>query len=326
MINNRRKKLKHIFPVLVLASLAFFNWARVATAQSTLPPIKTVFIILEENKLWSQITPSAAPYINNTLLPMGALATNYNTPPGNHPSEPNYIWLEAGDNMGLTTDNDASLSNSTSTVDHLVTYLNSAGISWKGYMEDMPAGSCPLTSSGNYAAKHDPFVFFQDTTNNENPTSAYCIAHVVPYTQFSTDLANNTVAQYNFITPNLCNDMHDCSVATGDTWLSNEVPKILASQAYKNNGALFITWDEGSGGADGPLGMIVISPLAKTNYSNSIYYTHSSTLRTMQEIFNVGLPAHPFLRDALNATDFSDLFGAAGPKPNPPTNLQVTVK
>jgi len=120
------------------------------------------------------------------------------------------------------------------------------------------------------------------------------------------------VARYNFITPNLCNDTHDsCGplynpVRQGDTWLAAEVPKILASAAYRNNGALLITWDEGSEGSDaGPIGMIVVSPLARGGgYFNNVHYTHGSTLRTIQEIFGVA----PLLGDAANATDLSDLF------------------
>ena len=118
------------------------------------------------------------------------------------------------------------------------------------------------------------------------------------------------MARYNFISPHLCNDMHDaCAplndpVQQGDAWLSTEVPKILASQAYANNGALFILWDEGGTG-DGPIGMIVLSPKAKGGgYQNAIHYTHSSTLRTLEEIFGVT----PMLGDAANATDLSDLF------------------
>jgi len=99
----------------------------------------------------------------------------------------------------------------------------------------------------------------------------------------------------------------DCSssnrIRFGDTWLPTEVPKILASPAYLNGGALFITWDEAATG-DGPIGMIVLSPKAQRGYSNTIRYTHSSTLRTMQEIFGVS----PMIRDAANATDLSDLF------------------
>ena len=277
------------------------------SGQSGLSAVKTVFVILFENTNWASITPSVAPYIRTTVVPMGAHATQYFNPPGNHPSEPNYIWLEAGDNLGLTTNNDASASNSTNTGDHLVRYLENAGISWKTYQEDIDGSICPLISeelTGRYVAKHNPFVFFRDLTNNNSTNSAYCIAHNRPFTELATDLRKNTVARYNFITPNLCNDMHDCAITAGDTWLAKTLPAILNSQAYQDNGAVFITWDEGAHGSDGPIGMIVVSPLAKVNYANSIHYTHSSTLRTMQRIFGVSA----FLRDAANATDLSDLF------------------
>jgi hypothetical protein len=169
---------------------------------------------------------------------------------------------------------------------------------------------CPLTSEGLYGAKHNPMVYFDDVTNNNNPDSAYCIAHVRPYSELATDLQQNTQARYNFITPDLCNDMHNTcaplndSIKQGDTWLSQNIPVILNSQAYQNGGIIFITWDEGEGG-DGPIGMIVLSPDAKGGgYSNTIHYTHSSTLRTVEEIFGVT----PLLGDAANATDLSDLF------------------
>jgi hypothetical protein len=94
------------------------------------------------------------------------------------------------------------------------------------------------------------------------------------------------------------------AIKQGDTWLKNNVPAILISQAYKNGGALFITWDE-AGWGDGPIGMIVLSSAAKGHgYHNAIHYTHSSTLRTLEEIYGVS----PLLGDAQNATDLSDLF------------------
>ena len=285
------------------------------TDGGTTSAIKTVFIILMENHNWSQIQgSSSAPFINNTLLPQSSFATQYFNPPGIHPSEPNYVWLNAGSNncgdVTFTTDNDPSAKNSTATTQHLATLLNNAGRSWKSYQEDIAGTVCPLSTSGEYAAKHNPFVFFQDSTGNNNPSDPYCIAHNRPYTELAGDLTNNTVSQYNFITPNLCDDMHDSCAPTndpikqGDTWLSTEVPKILASSAYANNGALFITWDEAASG-DGPIGMIVLSPLAKGHaYSNAIHYDHSSTVRTFEEIFQV----QPLLRNAATATDLSDLF------------------
>ena len=273
--------------------------------------IETVFIVLMENHNWSTIKGNAsAPYINGTLLPMGSHAEAYVNVPGNHPSEPNYIWLESGSNLGITNDNPPS-SNHQSTTSHLSTLLDAAGISWRSYAEGISGTDCPLTATGLYAPKHVPFVFFDDVTNGNSATSAKCIQHVRPYSELASDLAHGTVARYNFITPDLCDDMHNStgcattdSVKNGDTWLSHELPRIFASSAYTQGGVVFLTWDESERG-DFPIGMIVLSPHAKGHgYSNTLHYSHSSTLRTVQEIFGVS----PFLRDAANASDLADLF------------------
>ena len=275
--------------------------------------IQTVFIILEENHNWSTISGSAsAKYINNTLLVQGAHAEAYNNVPGIHPSLPNYLWLEAGTNFGILADGLPSQYHQTTT-QHLVSLLQNAGISWRSYQESITGSTCPLTTAGGaggYAPKHNPMVFFDDVTNGQNAASANCIAHVKPFTQLATDLQNNTAARYNFITPNLCNDGHNTSgcassdaVKNTDDWLAANVPTILSSAAYKNGGALFITWDESESG-DHPIGMIVLSPKAKPGYSNTTPYSHSSTLRTVEEIFGLS----PLLGDAANATDLRDLF------------------
>ena len=197
---------------------------------------------------------------------------------------------------------------------------------WKAYQEDIDGKTCPLSSSGLYAAKHNPMIFFQDVTNNNDPNSSYCIAHVRPFSELATDLSSGNVTRYNFITPNLCNDMHgnclldrlvkwlhlssDNSVKQGDHWLARNLPNILNSSAYRDGGAVFITWDEDVHASeetesDKPIGLIVLSPLTKGNgYSNYVRYDHSSLLRTLQEIFN----ASPLLRNAATATDLSDFF------------------
>src|SRR6266704_935791 len=132
-------EMKHfIFFILLLGLIIISFFLRLPTTQSisvqkayAASPIQHVFIIMEENHNWSDIKGSAsAPYINNTLLPMGAHAEQYFNPPGIHPSEPNYIWLEAGNNLGVTDDNNPS-SNHQSTTNHLVTLLTKAGLSWK---------------------------------------------------------------------------------------------------------------------------------------------------------------------------------------------------
>jgi phosphatidylinositol-3-phosphatase len=161
-----------------------------------------------------------------------------------------------------------------------------------------------------------------------NPKSAECIKHVRPYYQLATDLANQTSAQYKFITPNLCHDGHEgispCdaleskdNTLRGDTWLKQNVPMITNSAQYKEGGAVFIIWDEAENSgnfSDGPIGMFILSPFTKgcgkKAYSNSVHYDHSSTLKTMQEIFQVG----PLLRVAGNplTTDLSDFFRENG--------------
>jgi hypothetical protein len=273
--------------------------------------IKTVFIIMMENHNWSDIknNPSAA-YINQTLLPQASYALQYYNPPNNHPSEPNYLWLEAGTSFGVNNDDDPQ-ANHQSTTDHLVTYLDQAGFTWKAYQEGISGKKCPLTDTGLYATKHNPMVFFDDVTNTNDPNSAYCIAHERPYSELKTDLGTNTIAQYNFITPNLCDDMHDTdgcptqdAVKNGDTWLSKQIPMIMSSKTYQQGGVILIIWDESENG-DHPIGLVVLSPFAKGGgYTNSIHYTHSSTLRTVEEIFGVT----PLLGDASKATDLSDLF------------------
>jgi hypothetical protein len=272
--------------------------------------IKNVFVIVMENHAWSKIAGSAsAPYINKTLLVEGAHAENYFNPPGNHPSEPNYLWLEAGGNLGITNDHDPS-ANHQSTTSHLTTLLEAKGISWKSYQEGISGTSCPLVSSGLYGAKHNPMVFFDDVTNGNSASSAHCIAHVRPATELESDLSSGAVARYNFVTPDLCHDMHGASactgtdlIAAGDAWLAGVVPKIMASKAYTDGGAIFVTWDESEGG-DLPIGMIVLSPNAKPGHASTVHFTHSSTLRTVQTIFGVG----PFLRDAASAADLADMF------------------
>jgi len=277
---------------------------------ATLPPIRTVFIILLENESWLEVKGNPdAPYLNTVLLPMASRCEAYYNVPNLHPSLPNYLWLEAGTNFGILDDNGPDLDHQ-NTTNHFVTQLRNAGICWKTYQEDIAGMFIPLFDSNGYAVRHNPFVYFDDVTGTNNPAYAYGIAHIRPYSEFAVDLTNNTVARYNFITPNICNDGHDsCSplynpIRQIDNWLAAEIPKILNSHAYKNQGALFITWDE-SHLPDPRIGMIVLSPLARGDgYTNNIYYTHSSTLRTFQEIFGV----RPFLGDAANATDLGDLF------------------
>src|SRR5437867_6391004 len=130
----------------MLAGLALVSSRSDASVQD----VQTVFIILMENHDWLSIKGnSSAPYINNTLLPMASHAEQYYNPPGLHPSLPNYIWLEAGNNLGIVDDSNPS-ANHQSTTNHLVTLLKNAGISWRSYQEDICGCLCPLVVTNKY--------------------------------------------------------------------------------------------------------------------------------------------------------------------------------
>ena len=271
--------------------------------------LKTVFLVLLENEDATAVIGSpSAPYLNGTLLPQAARADAYSNPPGGHPSEVDYLWLEAG--LKLVHSDADPATNHQSTTAHLARQLDDAGISWRSYQEDITGTVCPLHSSGLYAAKHNAFVFFDDETGGGDPQDAGCIAHNRPYAELAGDLAGDRTARYNFITPNLCHDGHNlCApqhdrVRQADDWLSTEIPALMASNAYADGGALFITWDEAKHG-ENAIGMVLLSPLGKGGgYHNSIAYDHSSMLRTLQRIFGVG----PYLGGAASADDLSDLF------------------
>ena len=348
--------------------------------------VKTVFVIAMENHNWTQpaaqTSPQqifqnpATPFINSLVKGTSgisgqvAFANAYiNAGVGVHPSEPNYIWAEAGTNFGVTSDvdpyNKTTCAPQTvqNTNQHLSAFLNVARREWKSYQEDtdVDATNTPLAQSAwtvplfsksgtftspgsngynytnqlNYAAKHNPMVFFTDTNGgcDTTPLNQQRL-HYAPLQQLSLDLADDKVADYNWITPNQFNDQHttlangygqypnsgatadSARLAQGDNFLARIVPLIMASRAYQDHGLIVLWWDESEGGDDTgrTLPFIVISKDVHRNvngspYSNTIEYSHSSFLRTMQEIFVVD-PRHGFtwLGAAASATDLSDLF------------------
>jgi hypothetical protein len=376
--------------------VSLFAIAIASSAQAQ--QIGDVFYIPMENHNWTQPSTvtginqifgnSAAPFINSLVMPGNpnaadvSYASNYqNVAPNVHPSEPNYVWQEAGLHGPL---NDAdpypnNIVNAPNLSALLQTKYGTSG--WKSYQEDIDLvptsgsvnqpGANSLTStvapktqwtvpttsfSGTsasytnpyngsdqygFAVKHDGTPFFTATNGGtatapnfspSNPEAKY----YAPLQQLSTDLADNTVAKYNWITPDLYNDMHtplntdftyngvtyaagsdEEQIALGDNFLSQIVPEIEASQAFKDNGEIVI-WndetegDESAGSTAGITSMeIVISPLAKGNaYTNDVLYTHSSDLVTLQDIFRVAGPGGTdgYLGASGGANSLADLF------------------
>lgn len=282
------------------------------------PGGKVVFVVPMENQDFVKVIGNStdAPYINQTLLPAYASASNFQDELAIAlPSEPHYVWMESGTNAfsdhTFTNDNDSSSANSTSSTDHLSHQLEAAGVPWMAYQEDMAAGTCPISSSGYYAAKHDPFVFFQDVAGaTPSATDAHCIAHHKPLSSLSADLQSSTVSGFNFITPNLCHDMHGASgcpgstqsaiIKAGDDWLKANVPSMI-DYALAHDGYVFIVWDEGS--ATQLIPFVAIGKHAVAGRAGTVQYTHSSLLKSEEEIFGV-----PILPTVASANDFADLF------------------
>jgi len=265
----------------------------------------TVFTIAMENHSRGEILGNKdAPYINS-LAAHNAVAAGYHDS-FVHPSEPNYLWMVAGENFGILDDNDPG-THHLSSVSHLADQIEDAGLTWKTYQESM-GDPCGLTSHGRYAGKHDPFVYFDDVTGWDGTTfhpELRCNEHVVDYRQLDIDIAANKIPKYVFITPDLDNDMHDGSVAQGDAWLESEIPKILATDAYKRGGVIFLLWDEGGGspaGDDPPF--IAISPHAVTGMVSQTNYDTSSYLKTVQDMLGLApLPCSPTPEKIATMTD-----------------------
>jgi hypothetical protein len=303
--------------------------------------VKTIFVIAMENHNFTQPAPTsspqqifgnvAAPYINKLVTPgdsdaaQVSFATSYfNAGVGVHPSEPNYVWAEAGTDFGVHTDADPSAAaNNIFDAPHLTRQLDEQGIRWKNYQEDVDLSSSPIKSASgtngpmnpyngshqfNYAVKHNPMAFFPDSAT----------ANVYPLTQLEQDLATGNVGAYNWITPDQYNDQHStlsggfvynnthfmgdqASIAQGDNFLSILVPQIMATPSYKDHGVIVIWWDETEQADDTAhaLGEIIISPLAKGNaFASSVELNHSSDIKTWEELFGL-----PFINNPIPATE-----------------------
>jgi phospholipase C len=271
---------------------------------TTAPTYKHVIWIWFENHSSSSIIGSSqAPYFNTVANECG-LATNYHNL--SHPSLPNYVGATSGLAVSSLTpfDGDCNPTGSCTTTS---ASIFSQGETWKAYEESMPS-NCDKSNSGEYAVRHNPPPYFTSLTG--------CSTKDVPYSQLATDLAGNALPAFSFITPNLIDDMHDGTVAQGNTWLSNNLPKILSSPEYTSGTtAVFITFDEGSGGTTGEncatnttdnsckIPTIVVSPSTKAGTKSGTLFNHYSLLATAEQL--LGLPA---LRQAASATTMTAAF------------------
>jgi hypothetical protein len=274
---------------------------------TSLPTFSHVFIIVLENKEATDIIGSPnAPYFNSLAKQYARAAKFYGI---RHPSLPNYLALTGGSTFNISNDCTDCFINAANIADQ----IEAGGRSWKAYMESMPR-PCFVGNAGPlYAQKHNPFIYYDDIRTNP----ARC-NRIVPLDQLAADLQANALPDYVWITPNMCNDMHDCSISDGDNWLQIWVPRILASPAWKDKGVLFITFDEGTSGAGavcgdaagGSIDTLVISPLVQPGFISSVPYDHYALLHTIEAAW--GLPPLGSSSGGC-AAPMADFFAAARP-------------
>lgn len=277
--------------VLVVLCLCF---ASLAFAQ--LPTFNHVYIVMEENTNYASVVGnSAMPYLNSLINKYG-LATQYYA--NTHPSIGNYFMLTTGQ---IITNNDGYTG--TVTADNVVRHLLTAGKTWKAYEESLPYTGYIKPDTGNYVRRHCPLSFLSDVVNSSTQKM-----NLVPFTQFPKDMANNALPAYSFITPNICNDAHNCSLGTADAWLKKNIDPLVQNAAFKNGDLLIIAFDESANDnthGGGRVVWVAISPkYSKAGYKSTTLYQHQSTLRLMMQ--GLGLASYP--GKAGSAPNMSEFF------------------
>ena len=249
-----------------------------SAAIPAIPRFEHVIVVVLENKSQRDVLGNrSAPYFNS-LAARYAVLSHYGGV--SHPSLPNYLALVSGSTHGIHSDCTTCLVGGRSIADT----LEQAHLSWKGYAEGLPRAGYTGGSAGRYAKKHMPFLYFRDIVSSRARR-----AHVVPLTQLSRDLARGRLPTFALVAPDLCHDMHDCSVATGDAWLHRFLPPVLRSPALARS-AIFVVTDEPRGLAppSDPVPALALGPLVRAGSRYSAKTSHYGLLSTIEG--SLGLP------------------------------------
>jgi arylsulfatase A-like enzyme len=274
---------------LALASVAAGLWTglgRSSSAQAAagVPTPDHVVVVVFENHAYGQVIgSSSAPYLNSLAAGGANLTQSFAE---THPSQPNYFALFSGSTQGIT--DDSCYTPGFSKADNLAAELIAANKTWGSYNESLPSQGSTTCSSGDYARKHNPWFGFSNV-----PTSA-----AYTFTQFPGDYTK--LPQVSFVIPNLCSDMHDCSVATGDTWLKNHL-SAYATWAKTNNSLLAVTFDEDNSLSGNRIPTVFYGQPVAPGSTSSSTYNHYDTLRTLEDMYGLG--------HAGNAASAKDITG-----------------
>jgi phospholipase C len=246
-----------VVPAMLAVALLLAGATSAAQPRNDVKNFQHVFVIMMENTGYDSLVGNPnAPWINSAIAKYGVATSYFGV---SHPSQPNYIAATSGSTNGVADDNDTTIN-----VPNIVDQLESHGKTWTAYMQSYAlCNGNPLAHACGdqlYERKHNPFISYADVQSNPSR-----VARIVDFTQFATDLADNTVSDYSWISPDQCNDMHgrstpgDCNfsniaglIQTGDTFLANTVAAIQSSRAWNGNSVILITWDESDFTGSGP--------------------------------------------------------------------------
>ena len=243
-----------------------------------------------ENHSWSTVVGNVAtPYLSSLARECG---TDTEYAAVGSPSLPNYLGATSGSTQGVSDDADPAAH--TFSADNVFRQVRAAGGTERSFVESMPT-DCGLVSEGSYAAKHNPAVYYTGPGDR-----VACQADDVPFSSFPAAVSSGNLPTFTSITPNICDDMHDCSVATGDQWLATWVPRILATPSYRSGTtALFIIWDEPT-----PVANVVVAPSVRPGTASSTVVDHYSLLAATEAMLGL-----PLIGEAASATSLRSVFG-----------------
>jgi phosphatidylinositol-3-phosphatase len=274
---------------LVAAALAAAT-AGANAVPPNVPRFDHVIVVVFENKERADVVGSTAAPTFNSLARRYAELVGYRAVA--HPSLPNYLALVSGSTHGIHDDCTDCVVNAVSLADTLPL----AHRTWKTYAEGLPSPGFTGAGSGAYAKKHDPFLYFANVLRR----SAW-LHRVVPFSSFGRDLDAGRLPSFSLVVPNLCNDMHDCDVATGDRWLARNIVPILRSPHLARS-VVFVVFDEGTTdvGGGGSVAALALGPVVRRGSTFTRPTNHYGLLRTIEDAW--GLPRLGASNDAAPIT------------------------
>jgi hypothetical protein len=266
-----------------LLALAAVTLCACGSTAKPAPPTKPsstshVVVVVMENEERGQVI-GRAPYITGLARRYATATQSHGVA---HPSLPNYLALVSGSTQGITSDCTACSARGP----NLATQLEAKGRTWKAYLEGLPSPCFNGAGAGRYAKKHDPFAYWSSTRCGRRAS----------FGVLDRDLRNGTLPDYALVTPDLCNDMHDCPVAVGDRFLAGLVPRLL--KGVGPHGYVVVTFDEGTSSAHGGgrIPTVVAGPDVVRGGTSSAFVNHYGVLRTIEDTFglaHLGAAADP---------------------------------